>query len=87
MTRVDVERESEPVSENLAALGAAVVQDGCAVGFAQDLDADRLALVAETGTAPGEEYTLLLVVDHLAAPRSPVGPGGGQERVDHARGG
>jgi phosphomannomutase len=63
--RVDVERESEPVSENLAALGAAVVQHGCAVGFAQDLDADRLALVAETGTAPGEEYTLLLVVDHL----------------------
>ena len=65
VTRVDVERESEPVSENLAALGAAVVQDGCAVGFAQDLDADRLALMAETGTAPGEEYTLLLVVDHL----------------------
>ena len=25
------------------ALGAAVVQKGCAVGFAQDLDADRLA--------------------------------------------
>ena len=65
VTRVDVERESEPVSENLAALGAAVVQSGCAVGFAQDLDADRLALVTEAGTAPGEEYTLVLVVDHL----------------------
>ena len=65
ITRVDVERESEPVSEHLTALAAAVVQDSCAVGFAQDLDADRLALVTETGTAPGEEYTLLLVVDHL----------------------
>lgn len=65
VTRVDVGRESEPLPENLAALGAAVVQDGCAVGFAQDLDADRLALVTETGAAPGEEYTLVLVVDHL----------------------
>jgi phosphomannomutase len=75
VTRVDVERESEPVPENLAALGAAVVQNGCAVGFAQDLDGDRLALVTETGTAPGEEYTLVLVVDHLlrrAHPSVPV---------------
>jgi phosphomannomutase len=73
--RVDVERESEPVAENLAALGAAVVRNGCAVGFAQDLDGDRLALMAETGTAPGEEYTLVLVVDHLlrrAHPSIPV---------------
>ena len=75
VTRLDVERESEPVAENLAALGAAVVQSGCAVGFAQDLDGDRLALITETGTAPGEEYTLVLVVDHLlrrAHPSVPV---------------
>jgi phosphomannomutase len=75
VTRVDVERESEPVAENLAALGAAVVQNGCAVGFAQDLDGDRLALMTETGTAPGEDYTLVLVVDHLlrrAHPSVPV---------------
>jgi phosphomannomutase len=65
VTRVDVERESEPVAENLAALGAAVVENACAVGFAQDLDGDRLALATETGTAPGEEYTLVLVVHHL----------------------
>jgi len=63
--RVDVERESEPLPEYLAALGGAVVRDGCAVGFAQDLDGDRLALTTETGTAPGEDYTLVLVVDHL----------------------
>ena len=65
VTRVDTERESEPVAENLAALGAAVVQDGCAAGFALDLDGDRLALATEAGIAPGEEYTLVLVVDHL----------------------
>jgi phosphomannomutase len=35
------------------------------VGFAQDLDGDRLALTTESGTAPGEDYTLVLVVDHL----------------------
>ena len=65
VTYVDAERESEPVAENLAALRAAVAQNGCAVGFALDLDADRLALVTEAGTAPGEEFTLVLVVDHL----------------------
>lgn len=73
--RVDVERESEPLAENLAALGAAVVESGSAVGFAQDLDGDRLALVTETGTAPGEEATLVFVVDHLlrrAHPSVPV---------------
>ena len=59
------ERESEPLPENLAALGDAVVQNACALGFAQDLDADRLALTTESGTAPGEDYTLVFVVDHL----------------------
>ena len=65
ITRVDVERESEPLPENLAALRDAVVRNGCEVGFGQDLDGDRLALTTETGTAPGEDYTLVLVVDHL----------------------
>jgi phosphomannomutase len=72
--RDDVERESEPVPENLAALGAAVVQNACAVGFAQDLDGDRLALMTETGTAPGEEYTLVLVVDHVLRRTHPSVP-------------
>ena len=74
ITRVDVERESEPVPENLAALGDAVAQAGCAVGFAQDLDGDRLALTTESGTAPGEDYTLVLVVDHLLRRRHPSAP-------------
>src|SRR5262249_2134888 len=74
ITRVDVERESEPVPENLAALGDAVARNGCAVGFAQDLDGDRLALTTESGTAPGEDYTLVLVVDHLLRRPHPSTP-------------
>jgi phosphomannomutase len=62
---VTTERESEPVPEQLVALTAAVRAHRCDVGFAQDLDGDRLALVTEEGVAPGEDYTLVLVVDHL----------------------
>lgn len=75
VTGVDADRESEPVAENLAALREAVVGNGCALGFAQDLDGDRLALVTEEGIAPGEESTLVLVVEHLlrrAHPSVPV---------------
>ncbi|HLL15890.1 MAG TPA: phosphoglucosamine mutase [Pyrinomonadaceae bacterium] len=53
-------RGAEPVEENLGALCAAVREHGCDVGFAQDMDADRLAIVSERGEAIGEEYTLLL---------------------------
>lgn len=50
----------EPTRENLTGLCEAVQQAGAAVGFAQDPDADRLALVDETGRYIGEEYTLAL---------------------------
>jgi phosphomannomutase len=53
-------RGAEPVEENLGALCAAVREHGCDVGFAQDMDADRLAIVSERGEAIGEEYTLVL---------------------------
>ena len=74
VTRVNDERESEPLPESLGALGHAVVENGCAVGFAQDLDGDRLALTTETGTAPGEDYTLVLVVAHLLRRPHPSTP-------------
>jgi phosphomannomutase len=35
------------------------------IGFAQDMDADRLAVVSEMGKPIGEERTLLLVVEHV----------------------
>ncbi|MFO0859542.1 MAG: hypothetical protein U0570_03235 [Phycisphaerales bacterium] len=53
----------EPTLENLSAPGGlcdAVRENGCAAGFAQDPDADRLALIDERGRYVGEEYTLVL---------------------------
>jgi phosphomannomutase len=69
-------RESEPIPEHLGELCRAVVAGRCDLGLAQDLDADRLALVTERGEAPGEESTLVLAVDHLLR-RHP----GGERRV------
>jgi phosphomannomutase len=50
----------EPKEENLQKLCEAVRQHEAAIGFAQDPDADRLAIVDETGNYIGEEYTLVL---------------------------
>ncbi|MSQ90334.1 MAG: phosphoglucosamine mutase [Phycisphaerales bacterium] len=56
----------EPLEVNLGQLMDAVRVDGnFAVGFAQDPDADRLALVDERGRFVGEEYTLVLGVLRL----------------------
>lgn len=48
----------EPVPANLTDLAEAVRRHRADVGFAQDADADRLAIVSETGEPIGEEYTL-----------------------------
>ena len=50
----------EPTAENLTSLCDAVKNAHADVGFAQDPDADRLAIVDETGAYIGEEYTLAL---------------------------
>jgi phosphomannomutase len=50
----------EPVRENLAQLCEVVRAQKAAIGFAQDPDADRLAIVDERGEYIGEEYTLAL---------------------------
>lgn len=55
----------EPTAENLAGVLAEVVRVGAAIGFCQDPDADRLAIVDEKGRYIGEEYTLALCVDHV----------------------
>jgi len=66
-------RPPEPVPENLGDLCAAVRKNAAAVGFALDPDADRLALVDETGRAIGEEYTLALAARHrLLRQRGPL---------------
>ena len=52
--------EPEPTAANLTGLCESVVRQKADVGFAQDPDADRLAVVDENGTYIGEEYTLAL---------------------------
>jgi len=54
----------EPTEANLRRFSAAVPALGAAVGFAQDPDADRLAIVDEGGRYIGEELTLALVASH-----------------------
>jgi phosphomannomutase len=56
---------AEPTPANLEELCAAVKKEKAAVGFAQDPDADRLALVIDGGEAISEEYTLALAVQHV----------------------
>ena len=58
-------RGAEPLPENLGDLSLAVKKHGADIGFAQDPDADRLAIVDETGRPAGEEYTVTLVTDHI----------------------
>ncbi len=55
----------EPIGPNLAQLAQETAAHAAAVGFGLDLDADRMALVDETGTIVGEEYTLLLAAKRL----------------------
>jgi len=55
-------RAAEPVAENLGELCKTVKEQRADVGFAQDMDADRLAIVSEQGDAIGEDYTLVLAM-------------------------
>lgn len=59
------ENSPEPTEENLAEVCPRVREVGAAIGFCQDPDADRLAIIDETGRYIGEEYTLALCVDHV----------------------
>lgn len=52
--------EPEPTEKNLTGLAEEVKRHRAAVGFAQDPDADRLAVIDENGTYIGEEYSLVL---------------------------
>jgi phosphomannomutase len=63
----------EPTEQNLREFASIVPAVGAAVGFAQDPDADRLALVDETGRYIGEELTLALAAARrLEAESGPV---------------
>lgn len=66
-------RPAEPLPENLGGLCRAVKEHQADVGFAQDMDADRLAIVSEQGEAIGEDYTLVLATLYvLGREKGPV---------------
>lgn len=55
----------EPLPENIAGLCQTVVEKKADVGFVQDADADRLAVVNEKGEPLGEELTLALAAQYI----------------------
>jgi len=63
------EHPPEPTAENLAGVSQQVLAAGAQVGFCQDPDADRLAIIDEAGRYIGEEYTLALCLDHVLRDR------------------
>ena len=63
------EHPPEPTADNLQSVGKKVVAARCQIGFCQDPDADRLAIIDENGRYVGEEYTLALCVDHVLRTR------------------
>ncbi len=69
-------RAPEPIPENLGELAALVKRCGAHVGIAVDPDVDRLAIVDETGTPIGEDYTLAFAVRAVLGGQPDGGPGG-----------
>ena len=64
--------EPEPTAANLTGLCQETLRQRANIGFAQDPDADRLAIVDENGTYIGEEYSLALAAKYMLAKRSGV---------------
>ena len=76
------EHPAEPLKENLTGLCDAVRRQKAAAGFAQDPDADRLAVVDNQGRYIGEELTLALCADYVLSRRpGPVVVNGSTSRV------
>jgi phosphomannomutase len=67
------EHPPEPTETNLREMAERIAGSDANVGFAQDPDADRLAIIDENGRYIGEELTLALAVRHrLSQVRGPV---------------
>lgn len=60
----------EPTAENLRSVQEEVLAAGADIGFCQDPDADRLAVIDEQGRYIGEEYTVALCLDHVLRQRN-----------------
>ncbi|TWT30816.1 phosphoglucosamine mutase [Blastopirellula retiformator] len=59
----------EPTEANLQGVRAKVVESGADIGFCQDPDADRLAIIDSAGRYIGEEYTVALCLNHVLTSR------------------
>ena len=59
------EHVPEPTSENLASVFDKVKNAKVDIGFCQDPDADRLAVIDQNGRYIGEEYTVALCAEHI----------------------
>lgn len=64
--------DPEPIPANLTALCELMRSTRADIGFAQDADADRLAILNECGEPLGEDCTLALAVRHIL--RRTLGP-------------
>lgn len=72
----------EPTEKNLGDLCRAVIRHKADAGFAQDPDADRMAIVDNDGRYIGEELTLALAADYvLERRRGPLVVNGSTSRV------
>jgi phosphomannomutase len=60
----------EPTAKNLKGLCEAVEKESAEIGFGQDPDADRLAIVDENGSYIGEEYSVVLAAKQILSQRS-----------------
>lgn len=58
-------RHHEHTTENIIRLSREVRKNKAHIGFAQDADADRLAIINEKGIALGEEMTLALSIAYI----------------------
>ncbi len=63
------EHVPEPTQENLQPVFDRVKTAGVDIGFCQDPDADRLAVIDASGRYLGEEYTVAMCLDHVLATR------------------
>jgi phosphomannomutase len=61
--------DPEPIPRNLTSLCQAVIKHKADLGFANDPDVDRLAIVSERGVALGEEATLALTTKFVLSRR------------------
>ncbi len=63
----------EPMEKNLGELSEFVVDNGCAVGLANDGDADRIGMVDENGVFVNSHQLLSLLVKYLVEERKMTG--------------